>query len=126
MVKWNGIKTYTLTWTEQIIANGVAPDTDTVIPMAGAERVTWQIDTNGATTGTPDFDFHLHALVAGTVYSTAVWKTLASAVAKDTGIAGILNTTTELGMSKVKAKLDVNTANLAATEFVTLVIKVYY
>lgn len=125
MVKWNGIKTYTLTWTEQVQANLVAPDTDTIIPIGGARRICCQWDTNGADTGSPDFDFHLIASIDGTTFGANVHKTLASAVAKD--VVGIANfVTDDWGPAAVKGRLDVNTADLAAGESVTLTLRVYW
>ena len=122
MTNVTSIKTYTLTWTEQTIANDVAPDTDTAIPTARATRIHCAWDTNGADTGSPDFDFHIETDVDGTNYTDTHYATLASAVAKDKRGSAML---TPPGKT-IKARLDVNTANLAATEFVKLYITVYY
>jgi hypothetical protein len=125
MVRWNGSETYTLTWTEQVIADGVAPDTDTVIPISGAERICCEWDTTGATTGAPNFDFHIHASIDGSTFGANIHKTIVSAAAKN--VVGIDNfATDDFGPTGIKAELDVNNANLAAGESVTLRLKVYW
>lgn len=121
----NGVLTHTWTWTEQTIANNVAPDDDEELGIGGADRVFFQWDTNGADTGSPDFDFHVYASGDGNTWTTAPYKTLASAVAKD--VVGNTNfTEAEIGPSMIRVRLDVNTANLVATEYVTLTVRVYY
>lgn len=118
---WAWVVGYTLTWTEQVIADGVAPDVDTAIPIANATTCYCEWDTNGADTGAPDFDFHIEVSFDGTNYSDSHYGTLASAVAKDKRDGVML--TVPRGAKFIKARLDVNTANLAATEYVTLKIR---
>ena len=113
---------YTFTWTEQVIADSVVPDTDTVIPMGPHITMFYcEWDTNGATTGAPTFDFHIETSFDGTNYTTSHYATLVSAAAKDVRGSGLL--TPPKGAKSFKARLDVNTANLAAAEYVTLKIR---
>ena len=109
-------KTTTLTWTEQVVADNVAPDTDTAIYARGADEIYCQWDTNGATTGAPTFDFHIEGSDDGVTYTSGHYATLDSAVAKD--VVDAVNLTP--GPKFIKGRLDVNTANLAAAEYVTL------
>ena len=120
MVNINVAK-YTLTWTEQVIADNVAPDTDTAIPTENCSEILCCWDTNGADTGAPDFDFHIEVDIDGTNYTDTHYATLASAVAKDVRGSALLT----VPHRSIKARLDVNTANLAAAEDVTLYIYVF-
>lgn len=116
---------HTWTWTEQIIADGIAPDVDTEPGISAADRIFFEWDTNGADTGAPNFDFHLYASIDGVTYTSAAYKTLAAAVAIDT-VGTYAFTQAELGPTSLMAELDVNNANLAATEYVTLRMYAYY
>jgi hypothetical protein len=118
------VNDYTLTWTEQVIADGVSPDDDIAIPIGSADRICAEWDTNGATTDAPNFDFHIMASIDGTTYGDNIHKTLVNAVAKD--VVGIDNfAAADFGPATIKAELDVNNDNLVATEYVTLRLKVY-
>ena len=111
---------YTLTWTEQVVANGVADDDATIMDFANCISYYAEWDTVGATTGAPNFDFHLVSSTDAVNYiNTASHTTLAAAVAKN-----VRDADTKIGadipLGSVKGLLDVNGANLAATEFVVL------
>ncbi len=114
------ITAYTLTWTEQIVANGVADDDATVMDFANCISYYAEWDTIGATTGAPNFDFSLVTSANGADYiNTAAHTVLAAAVAKN-----VRDADTKIGAdiprTNTMATLDVNGANLAATEFVIL------
>lgn len=110
------------TWTEQVIADGVADDEAVIINCEGASHIYCEWDTNGATTNAPDFDFHLESSQDKSTFTDTHYATLASAVAKDK-VGSCMVTP---GPPWMKALLDVNTANLVATEFVTLKVRVFY
>lgn len=125
MVAWTDYDTYTLTWTEQIVADNVTPDVDTAISIAGAERICCEWDTTNASTDAPNFDFHLHASIDGVLYGANIHKTLKDAVAEN--VVGIANFgEDDFGPTFIKARLDVNNDALAAAEYVTLRITVYW
>ena len=114
------ITKYTLTWTEQVVANGVADDDATVMDFANCISYYAEWDTVGATTGAPNFDFHLLTSADGANYiNTASHTTLAAAVAKNVR-DGDTKIGADIPRANVTAALDVNGANLAATEFVIL------
>jgi len=112
--------TYTLTWTEQVIANGVADDDATIMDFSNCIAYYAEWDTVGATTGAPNFDFHLVTSADGVNWiNTAAHTTLANAVAKNVRDGNTL-VTTSIPRTNTKALLDVNGANLAAAEFAIL------
>ena len=114
------IVTYTLTWTEQIIANGVADDDATPMDFANCIAYYAEWDTVGATTGAPNFDFHLMTSADGVNWiNTASFITVAAAVAKNVRDGDTL-IGVDIPRANVKALVDVNGANLAAAEFVIL------
>ena len=111
--------TTTLTWTGTIaISNDNVPDTDTAVDITGAKTVYVQFDTTDATTGVPDFDVDVLASVDGTTYETADYATSFTAQAKNV-VDGAAVT---VGPAYLKLRLDVNTAELAATETVTAIV----
>ena len=116
------VSTTTLTWTEQVIANGVAPDTDTATTVTGAKSIYIQFNTNGANTGSPNFDLHVIASHDGTTYTDTGIVVPFSAQAKDVVDGAIIS----FGPKSIKLRLDVNTANLAAGESVTASIYVTF
>lgn len=122
---WSGVLKHTWTWTEQVIADGVADDDAAELGIGSAERIMFEWDTNGADTGAPNFDFHLYASIDGSTYTSAPYKMLVNAVAKDV-VGTYVFTATEVGPTTIRAELDVNNANLAATEYVTLRMYAYY
>lgn len=114
------ITAYTLTWTEQVVADGVADDDATVMDFANCISYYAEWDSVLATTGAPNFDFHLVTSADGANYiNTASHTTLASAVAKNVR-DGDTKVGADIPRANVKALLDVNGANLAAGESVTL------
>ena len=113
---------YTLIWTEQVIADDVAPDTDTAISTEQATYITVAFDTYDADTGAPDFDLHAEVDIDGTNYTDSHWMTLFSAQAKDVRDYFLLTPPRR----SMKLRLDVNTANLVATETVTAYVYMYY
>ena len=114
------IITYTLTWTEQVVDDGVADDDATIMNFGNCIAYYAEWDTVGATTGAPNFDFHLVTSADGANWiNTAAHTTLATAVAKNVRDANTL-TGTSIPRTNTKALLDVNGANLAAAEFVML------
>ena len=112
-----------LVWTEQAIADNVAPDTDTAIYCDGAEEISILFDTDGATTGSPDFDLDVIASLDGTTYQDATNPLVTAFTAQAKGLDDI--TAINPGAAQfVKLRLDVNTANLAAAETVNATVKV--
>ncbi len=114
------IFTYTLTWTEQVIANGVADDDATIMDFGNCIAYYAEWDTVAATTGAPNFDFHLVTSADGVNYiNTASHTTLAAAVA-----INVRDGDTKIGVdiprANTKCLVDVNNANLAAAEYVIL------
>lgn len=110
----------TLTWTDQIVADGVADDDTTLIDLGLPEALEYVIDTTGATTGDPDFDFHVLASVDGIAWTTADLQTIGTAVAKN--IRETVVGTTFPRFIKVLA--DVNNNNLV--EFVQVKVYAYH
>lgn len=110
-------RTVTLTWTEQVIADDVAPDVDSVLYMDGAEYVSVTFDTTGADTGAPNFDLHFIGTNADT-FPTDHFHEVVAAQAKDVTSTTAVNR----GPKYMKVRLDVNNANLAATEFVQAIV----
>ncbi len=113
---------YTLTMTEQVIADGVAPDTDTAIPIAYATSIYCEWNTVGVTTGAPTTDVHIESSGDGTTYTNSHYATLVSACAKN--VVGAAMLTPPTGARFIKVRFDVNVANIAAAEFVTLKVAV--
>jgi hypothetical protein len=107
-------RTVTLTWTEQTIADDVAPDADSVLYMDGAEYISVTFDTNGATTGAPNFDLHSIGSNTSTFPTAHFQAAIVAAQAKDV----VSTTAMNRGPKYLKLRLDVNNANLAASEFV--------
>ena len=112
---------WTMTWTEQVIADGVVDDDSQILNLDGAAEIYAQWNTVGATTGAPDFDFHLEASDDKSTFTTDHWTTLKSAVAKNVIDAAPVEA--KGSPRYARAELDVNTANLAAGESVTLIIR---
>jgi len=113
----------TLTWTTQTIADNVSDDGDTAVFVDGADSVSILFDTDGADTGSPTFDLDVIGSMDGTTYQDAAAPlvTAFTAQAKDVEDATHVNVG---AMMYIKCLLDVNTANLASTEYVTATVKV--
>jgi hypothetical protein len=118
------VRTYTITWTAPVgnlgVSNGNADDVPTVMDFSHCTNFYAEWDTVGATTGAPNFDFHLVSSADGVNWiNTAAHTTLASAVAKNVRDANTLNGA-NIPLANAKATLDVNNAVLTAAEFVVL------
>ena len=112
-------ETKTLTWTSQVIADGVADDDATILMIDGADEVYVEISTVGATTGAPDFDFHVETSDDKSTFSNSHWTTLVSALAKNKVDPYPFNA----GAARyARIEMDVNTANLV--EFVTAKVRI--
>jgi hypothetical protein len=109
-------RTVTLTWTGVITSGSTdqAPDTDSIIYMDGAEYFTVTFDTTPATTGTPNFDLHSIGTNTDTFPSSHFQDGIVSAQA----INVVSTTAMNRGPKYMKLRLDVNAANLAASEYV--------
>jgi hypothetical protein len=107
----------TLTWTGTISATSTleADDGPTVIYLGGAERASVQLDTTGATTGSPDFDLHALGTNSNSWPTTAFQADIITAQAKNVLSVPIALT---LGPRYLKIVIDVNTADLASSEYV--------
>jgi hypothetical protein len=112
-----------LTWTEQVIADNVAPDTDSDIYCDGAEDVSILFDTDGAVTGAPNFDLDIIASLDGAAYQDATNPLVTAFTAQDKGLDDITHINPGAARS-IRARLDVNGANLAAGESVSATVKV--
>lgn len=108
---------WTLTWTSQVVADGVADDDATIMSVDGASEIYAEWDTIPATSNAPDFDFHLESGDEKDAFTTEHYTTLKSAVAKNVRDSAPV----EPSPRYLKALLDVNTANLV--EYVTLIIR---
>jgi hypothetical protein len=115
----------TLTWTEQVIADNVAPDTDTAIYVDGASEVSILFDTDGADTGAPSFDLDIIGSLDGTTYADAAYAQITPFTAQDKDVEDIADIDVH-AWEYIKGRLDVNTANLAAAEFVTATVRVLW
>lgn len=108
---------FTLRWTgSTAISNGVSPGTDTAIDLEGAKSVYIETYTGSATTGTPNFDFHLLSSADGTNYTTSYYTTVQTAQA----IATRLPFNLTAGPKSIKGRLDINAAYLASGEYVDM------
>ena len=116
-------KDYLLTWTEQTAAGGadVAPDVDTAIPVQYAKDIIVFWDTTNASTNAPVFTFYLEISHDGTTYSNTHWLTVVSAVLENK--TGSLIVTPPKGAQFMKGRLTVTVADLAAAEYVTLLVR---
>lgn len=113
----------TLTWTEQVIADNVAPDTDTAVYVDGADDVTIIFDTTNASTGAPSFDLDVIASADGTTYQSATNPLVTPFTAQLENLVDAAHV--NAGSAQfIKCRLDVNTADLAAAEYVTATVKV--
>ena len=118
------VQTYHIQWTapagDLAIGDGNTDDDEAVVNFANCISYYAEWDTIGATTGAPNFDFHLISSADGVNYiNTAAHTTLAAAVAKN-----VRDADTKIGadipIANVMFELDVNGAALTATEYVIL------
>ena len=118
------IQTYHIMWTAPVgdlaIGDGNADDESAVVNFANCISYYAEWDTTGATTGAPNFDFHLLTSADGVNYiNTASHTSLAAAVAKN-----VRDADTKIGAdiprTNTMFELDVNNAALTAAEFVIL------
>jgi len=113
---------YTLTWTATAVSDNNAPDTDTAVAIGPhVHHVYCEWDTNPVDTGAPTVDIHIEVSFDGTNYTTTHYATLCSAVLKD--LRGGCMLTPPNGAVFLKARADINVANIAAAEYFTLKIK---
>jgi hypothetical protein len=111
---------WTLTWTGQIaVSNGNADDDATIMSVDGADEIYAEWNTVDATTGAPNFDFHLESGDEKATFTNNHYSTLKSAVAINKIDAAPVTPSPRY----LKALLDVNNVELAATETVTLIIR---
>jgi len=101
-------------WTEQVIADDVAPDTDKILYVGNAEEIYIQWDTTNVSTNAPSFDIHVEASWDGVTFTGSHYATLASGVLEDVVGGGLVTP----GPKQLRLRLDVNDANLAAGEYV--------
>ena len=101
-------------WTATAVSDGNAPDTDTILYVSRATTIFVQWDTTHVTTGAPTIDLHVEASYDGVTWTTHHYHTIDSAVLKNV-VDGDLVTP---GPKQIRFRLDVNTANIAATEYV--------
>lgn len=122
-VKGNYTASTTLTWTTQVIADNVADDSDTPVYCDGATEVSILFDTDGASTGAPNFDLDVIASHDGTTYQDATNPLVTAFTAQLEALQDM--THVNVGSAKfIKCLLDVNNANLATDEYVQAIIKV--
>jgi len=109
-----------LTWTDQIVADGVADDDATLIDLGLPEALEYVFDTTGATTGAPNFDFHVLASADGVAWTTADLQTIGTAVPKADRRTVVGTTFPRF----IKVLADVNGA--ALVEFVKVTVYAYH
>ena len=118
------VQTYYIIWTapggNMAISDGNADDNAAVVNFANCISYYAEWDTIGATTGAPNFDFHLLSSADGANYiNTAAHTTIVNAVAKNVRDADTI-VGTGIPIANVMFELDVNGAVLTATEYVIL------
>lgn len=107
----------TITWTgEQVVADDVVPDTDTIVYITKAESIYVQWDTTNVSTDAPNFDFHVESSYDGTNWTTGHYSTIASGVLEDDVDSDLVAP----GPKQIRFRLDVNNDTLAANEYVEL------
>jgi hypothetical protein len=104
-------------WTSCTTGNDKVPDTDTVIYLGGAERVSVMLNTNPLDTLAPDVDLHTicsNDLVNYGGPTSGHWQDgVLTAQAKDVINFAALT----LGPRAIKLRLDVNTNVFAGVEY---------
>ena len=102
----------TLTWTDTGVDTDVAPDTDTEIPVHGAERITIQVDSLTLTGhSSTDWDINVESSPDGTY-----WDTVAYASVANVGNDAIESFSVTPGPAFIRLRLDNNA--LATTCYV--------
>jgi hypothetical protein len=116
-----GKSVYIFRWTGLLTAGDTKVPTsgDEYIDMLGATRVTFQINTNPVDTGAPTVDLHVWgANDEATAYFVSVHANVVAAQAKDVYSAVVAGNAATMLARWLKLRLDVNTASIAANEYV--------